>query len=386
MGIYKRKFTTKLMSEELNSVVIDNGSGILKAGIAGDDVPKAVFPSTVGRPRFPQMTGTEGKDEFIGNDVLPKRGIVNMTYPVEHGVVNNWDDMTKVWKHCYYNELRVEPCEHPAHLTEAPKNPITNREQMMQIFFEQFQVPAFYVSIQAVLALYASGRTTGLVFDSGDGVTHLVPVYEGYSLKHAIQRVNMAGRTLTSYLMEILQEANVKFSSTGEFDITRGIKEKKCYVALDFDAEMKAFSESPEKDVAYELPDGSVIHFGNQQIRVPEIMFQPSLIGKDFPGVHVTAYQCVQKCDIDVRRDLYENIILSGGRTMFPGISDRLTKEVSTMAPSSCKIKVIAPNERKYSVWIGGSVLSTLATFQTMWVTRQEYEECGPQVVHRKCF
>jgi len=371
---------------ELNAVVIDNGSGICKAGIAGDDVPKACFPSVVGRPRFPQMTGTEGKDEFIGNDVLPKRGIVNMQYPVEHGVINNWDDMTKVWKHCYYNELRVEPCEQPAHLTEAPKNPTTNREQMMQIFFEQFQVPAFYVSIQAVLALYASGRTTGLVFDAGDGVTHLVPVYEGFSLKHAIMRVNLAGRDLTQHLMDILQEANVKFSSTGEFDIVRDIKEKKCYVAQDYEAEMKEFSESNEKDTTYELPDGVVITFGNQMIRCPEVMFNPGTLGKDFQGVHHTAYTCVQKCDIDVRRDLYENIILSGGSTMFPGISDRLTKEVAAMAPSSVKVKVVAPNERKYSVWIGGSVLSTLATFQTMWVTRQEYEECGASVVHRKCF
>merc|ERR1711957_848738 len=146
-------------------------------------------------------------------------------------------------------------------------------------------------------------------------------------------------------------EANVKFSSTGEFDIVRDIKEKKCYVALDFDAEMKAFSEGSDKDVAYELPDGVVINFGNQQIRCPEVIFTPSTIGKEFPG-----------------------------------ISDRMTKEVSAMAPVSVKVKVIAPNERKYSVWIGGSVLSTLATFQTMWVTRQEYEECGPQVVHRKCF
>lgn len=256
----------------------------------------------------------------------------------------------------------------------------------MQIFFEQFQVPAFYVSIQAVLALYASGRTTGLVFDSGDGVTHLVPVFEGFSLKHAITRVNLAGRDLTQHMMDILQEANIKFSSTGELDITRDIKETKCYVALDFEEEMKAFAESNEKDVTYELPDGQVVTFGNAQIRCPEVMFQPGILGKDFLGVHHTSHSVVQKCDIDVRRDLYENIILSGGSTMFPGISDRLTKEVSALIPGSVKVKVIAPNERKYSVWIGGSVLSTLATFQTMWVTRQEYEECGASVVHRKCF
>ena len=219
------------MGDEANAVVIDNGSGVCKAGIAGDDVPKSCFPSCVGRSRFPQIAGAEQDTVYCGNDVMPKRGVLNLNYPVEHGVVNNWDDMTRVWKHCYFNELRVEPSEQPIHITEAPKNPLTNREQMMQIFFETFQVPAFYVSIQAVLSLYASGRTTGLVYDAGDGVTHMVPVFEGFSLKHAVKRINLAGRDYTQNMMDTLQEANVKFSSTAEFDICRDIKEKKCYVA-----------------------------------------------------------------------------------------------------------------------------------------------------------
>jgi len=370
----------------MQAVVIDNGSGICKAGIAGDDVPKACFPSIIGRPRFKEIVGTEEKSEFVGNDVLPKRGVCSISYPVEHGVINDWDDMTKIWKHCYYNELRVEPCDQPVHMTEAPKNPVANREQMMQIFFETFQVPAFHVSIQAVLALYASGRSTGLVFDAGDGVTHLVPVYEGYALKHAVERVNLAGRDLTQYMMDILQEANVKFSSTAELDISRDIKEKKCFVSQDYEAESKEFQEQPEKATTYELPDGVVISFGSQQIRVPEVLFKPQMLGKDFQGIHHTSYRCVQKCDIDVRRELLENIILSGGTTMFPGLVERLKKEIEQLVPASVSVKIIAPNERKYSVWIGGSVLSTLATFQPMWVTRGEYDEVGASVVHRKCY
>jgi len=374
------------MGDEMQAVVIDNGSGIVKAGIAGDDVPKSCFPSIVGRPRFKEIVGAEIKEEFIGNEVLPKRGVCNLKYPVEHGVINDWEDMTKIWRHCYYNELRVEPCEQPVHLTEAPKNPVSNREQMMQIFFESFQVPAFHVTIQAVLALYASGRTTGLVLDAGDGVTHLVPVYEGFALKHAVKRVNLAGRDMSKHFMDILQEANVKFSSSAEEDIARDIKEKNCYVALDYEAEMKEFSDKPDKLGEYTLPDGAVIKFGNQQIRCPEVMFQPSLLGKDFKGIHETSYQCVQQCDIDVRRELLENIILSGGSTMFPGMVDRLKKEIEKLVPASVSVKIVAPNERKYSVWIGGSVLSTLATFQSMWVTRAEYDEVGVSVVHRKCY
>jgi len=256
---------------------------------------------------------------------------------------------------------------------------------MIQIFFEQFNVPAFYISIQAVLSLYAAGKTTGLVVDAGDGVTHTVPVYEGFSLPHAVGRINLAGRDLTEYMQKILLEGGHNFSSSAEKEIVRDMKEKLCYVALDYDAELKKFDESSTLHKPYELPDGKVITVGSQIIRCPETLFKPTFIGKEFPGLHNLTYQTVTKCDIDVRRDLYQNIILSGGTTMFPGLTERLTKEVQHLVPGSVKVKVTAPQERKYSVWIGGSVLSSLATFQTMWVTKQEYEETGPSIVHRKC-
>jgi len=371
---------------EANAVVIDNGTGMCKAGVAGDDAPRACFSAVVGRPRYDSMVGGAEKEFYVGTDANDKKGVLNLKYPVAHGKIDDWDDMTKIWNHCYYNELRVDPTEQPVHLTEAPMNPRSNREQMMQIFFEEFSVPAFYVSIQAVLSLYSSGRTTGLVYDSGDGVTHIVPVYEAFSLKHAIKRMNLAGRDLTHWMRDILCEAGANLSSTGELEIVRDIKEKKCYVALDYDEEMAAFDADDSKHTEYELPDGEVIKFGSQQIRCPEALFQPSFLGKDFPGVHQAAYDCVQMCDVDLRRELFGSVTLSGGSTMYPGINDRLAKEISALAPTSVKVKVVAPNERKFSVWIGGSVLSTLATFQTMWVTRQEYDEAGASIVHRKCF
>lgn len=205
-------------------------------------------------------------------------------------------------------------------------------------------------------------------------------------MKHAIERVDLAGRDLTHWMKELLTESGHTFTSTGELEIVRDIKEKKCYVALDYDEEMALYETDDSKNTQYELPDGQVITFGSQQFRCPEALFKPDMLGKDFSGVHETAYRSVQNCDVDLRRELLNNITMSGGTTMFPGIADRLTKEVSALAPQSVKVRVIAPNERKFSVWIGGSVLSTLATFQTMWVTRAEYDEVGASIVHRKCF
>lgn len=372
------------------AIVIDNGSGVIKAGMAGDNMPSVKFPSIVGRPRSDkQMIGVETKGEYIGDEAQKMRGVLNLNYPIESGIVTNWDDMEKVWSYCFTNELRVDPSEHKVMLTEAPRNPKVNREKMTTLMFETFCVQGLYVQIQAVLSLYSNGRTTGCVVDSGDGVTHTVPVYEGYSIPHAVHKNLIAGRAITDHMCNLLQADGIttQGGQSAWKQIVKKMKEDLCYVTLDLEEEKQKAASSTAIQKTFELPDGATVNVNAPRFMAPEALFNPGLIkeGDETKGMHELCFQSITDCDLDVRKDLYENIILSGGSTMYEGLPDRIEKEVDALCPQKGVVKVIATKDRYYSVWTGGSTLSSLSTFESQWITKEEYEENGAEIVHRKC-
>ncbi|PHH82130.1 hypothetical protein CDD82_6888 [Ophiocordyceps australis] len=366
------------MAETLHNapIVLDNGSGTIRAGFAGDDLPKCYFPSWVGRPKHLRvLAGALEGEVFIGEKAATElRGLLKISYPLEHGIVTNWDDMERIWEY------------HPVLLTEPPLNPRSNRDTAAQILFETFNVPALHTSIQAVLSLYASGRTTGIVLDSGDGVSHAVPVYEGFAMPSSIRRIDVAGRDVTEYLQTLLRKSGYVFHTSAEKEVVRLIKESLSYMAHDPRREERDWigvKPHESKYAEYVLPDGNKLKIGPERFRAPEILFEPEIIGLEYPGVHQMVVDAINRTDLDLRKSLYSNIVLSGGSTLTKGFGDRLLIELQRLAAKQMRIKIFAPPERKYSTWIGGSILAGLSTFRKMWVSVDDWHE-NPDIIHTK--
>jgi actin len=365
---------------DIEILVIDNGSRMCKAGFAGAEAPRSVFPPVV---RDPMYSG-QGRDVYVGDAACARRSILSLNYPITRGRVTNWDAMEKIWHHTFDNELRVDPAEHPILLTEATLTRKWDREKMTQVQFETFNVPSFYVALQPVLALFSSGRATGIVLDVGDGLSQAVPVYEGVSMPHASIPLPLAGSDLTAWLQTILDWRGCTWTTDSEREAVRAIKEKVGYVALDYEAELQ--KAGTDCNVRYILPDGSEIELANERFRCPELLFKPSFNGFEFDGIDRTLFDSIMKCGFDLRKGLYANIVLSGGTTMFNGLPERIEKEIVALAPATMNVKVVAAPERRCGAWIGGSILASLSTFSQMVITREEYNDAGASIVHRKCF
>jgi len=369
--------------EEFWPIVIDNGSGVMKTGFAGEEAPRSVFHSIIGRPR--RLSKMDPKDFFIGDEAISKCDVLTLNKFIKHNVVTNWDDMETVWRHIFYNELRVNPEEHYVLLTDIWKNFKVNREKMTEIMFEKFHTPGMYVASQGLLSMYGNGHTTGVVVESGEGSTSIVPVYEGHAVPRAVNVLNVGGCDVTDMLMKSLNDRGCFFRTNADVEMIRDMKEKLSYVALDFDAELKKIaSSSSDLEKTYKLPNGETITVGNERFICSELLFDPSILDLT-TSIPYALDDSIKETDPDIRKALYANIVLSGGNTMIPGFAERLKKEMIALVPSATTIKIDASPKRNNLPWAGGSILASLSTFQTCWITEEEYDESGPEIVHRKC-
>jgi len=318
----------------------------------------------------------------VGYHYSSKQGILAMKYPVERGIVTSWDDTEKIWHNTLYNELRIQPEEHCVLLTESVLNPKANREKMVQIMFETFNVPALYIANTAALALQATGRSTGIVVDIGQHVTCIAAVYQGYTLRNTAKRLDIGGGDMTEYFVKLLLEKGYSFVTSLEKEMVRDIKEQTAFVSLD------CSQESPKKCAAtYKLPDEALIGFDTQRYRCCEMLFDPSLIGVQEPGIPQLVSECIRSCEEELRQELWSNIVLTGGTACIAGLDQRLTEELQKLAPPSTAVRIAATTkqQRKYGAWIGGSILSSMRGFWDMCISKDEYDVTGPRIVHRKC-
>ncbi|EJU03687.1 actin binding protein [Dacryopinax primogenitus] len=373
-------------------LVVDNGTGFVKIGYAGSNFPEHVFPSIVGRPILraeERASGTVIKDIMVGDEAAENRNYLQISHPMEHGIIRNWDDMKILWDYTFNEVMHVDPRGRKILLTEPPMNPKVNRQRMCQVMFEEYGFQGVYIAIQAVLTLYAQGLTTGVVVDSGDGVTHIVPVFEGFALSHLTRRLDIAGRDVTRYLIKLLLMRGYAFNRTADFETVRQIKEKLCYVSYDLDLDQRLAEETTVLVENYTLPDGRQIKVGSERFEAPECLFQPSLVDVEQPGMAELLFTTINSAALDVRSELYKHIVLSGGSSMYPGLPSRLEKEMKQLyltrvlngnpeRLNKFKIRIEDPPRRKHMVFLGGAVLADIMKQrEEFWITKEEWEEQG---------
>ena len=383
-------------------IIIDIGSGIIKAGISGQESPKTIFPNYIGEPKYSKVlrsfskSNQEMKEQYIGKDCSKYLGILKLRYPVKNGIFENEQDILTVFKYIYQNlEINNEEIrEHPILITEPLLNPYSNREKIASALFENLSAPAIFFASQPILSLFSTSNTSGVILESGEGVTQSCVVYEGYSIPNSYIRNNYGGRDVTDYFQTLLKKQGYSFSTTSEFEIVKKIKEEICFTVVgsssnnplsnisNLELGNKNKSESAN---TYNLPDGNAIKIGEEKSLAPEILFNPSIIGSEHSSFQEMIVTSINKVDIDLRKNLFNNILISGGNTLFKGIQEKFHTEIKYLSPKNMKVRIHSPGNRLLSCWTGGNVISTLEIFKKMWVTKDDWGEKGNKsIIHIK--
>ncbi|BHF84121.1 Actin-related protein 3B [Sparganum proliferum] len=408
------------MSNRLPAVVIDYGTGYSKIGYATNSEPQCIIPSCIAVKEYGKIgnrearrlgTGLDDLNFYIGDDAIAADGKndFSLKWPIRHGIIEDWDLMQRYTEQVIFNVLRAEPEDHFFLMTEPPLNTPENREYLAEIMFETFNIPGLYIAVQATLALIASWGSgeekrrslTGTVIDSGDGVTHVIPVVDGYVVGSCIKHIPIAGRDITSFIQQLLRERETGIPPELSMDVAKKIKERYSYVCSDLAKEFKKYDDDPAKwlsiqDVTNHPKYPPVtVDVGYERFLGPEVFFHPEFVNPDYTqSISTVVEEVIQKSPIDARRGLYGNIVLSGGSSMFKNLGRRIERDIRNIVdarlqanealtgfkPTPIEVKVVTHRMQRYAVWFGGSLLASTNEFYTACHTRQQYEEIGPSI------
>lgn len=373
--------------EETQSIVIDCGTSTTKAGFAGEEMPKSLFPSLFGRLKNKKDgNGNPNSDIYIGEQVSRQCPDFLIDRPIERGIFRNFSDMERFFQFVFDDEVRLNPRKQKVLLIERAKSPRYQREKETEIMFETYEVSSFFIEQSSLLDLYASGRNSGIVIEIGEGVTTVCPFYDGYSILRSVKRQNFGGIDLNEFLEDLIQcESGFAFNTSSDRLIVKDIKEKQCYVALDYDIELQKEKEKKNNSFSsYFFNDGSELKLSIERFKCPELLFKPQLNGFEFKGVHDLLYESIMRCDINARADMLVNIICTGGSVKFNGFKERFLNEIKKLVSPRIRTKIIATDYCDISAWIGGSIMASLSTFPNIAVSSEEYKENGKDIINQK--
>ena len=370
--------------------VIDNGSGYMKAGFSGEEAPKIMFPTMVGKTKVEGIyVGDEKKESIIGSEAEKKFGILDISYPIQGGVVVNWDEMERIWANTFYTELKIAPEEHNLLLTESPFTSRKDKEKTLEMMFETFNCASTYIVAQSVLAAYSVGKSTGISIDCGHTSLNFAPIYEGFLQKHCVHHIPIAGKDINDLLINLLIKNGQVIESKMQKQSIIKAKELYCYFAQDYEQEEKDFENNIDDETKeWELPDKRKIKIGKERFQTTEVLFNPKKYGYDYPDFKELFSKTVKSIDADLREIMLANIIFNGGTTLIKGFKNRVTQEIEEAGKDYIyKKKIHTYPEAQFMAWIGGSILSSLSNFENLWITKAEYKEEGKStIVHKKCF
>ena len=377
----------ELPTTDAKMVVLDIGSQLSKVGTAGSNKPAVIFQSMVAKHKH---NGSRAIGSLSTNGTNNKNKLSNYqcSYPIDRGIVKNYDDYESIIHSIFYDKLQINPAEYNALMIEPILSPKHHSTKIAEICFEKFDFNALFLAQDALCALYASGGNTGLSISSGHGVTTVVPIYEGYVLPHAAQKLDYAGGDISNFLKDKLNLHGMFRSQLSENKFADSLKQKLGYVAQDYQLEKQ---HTMFERIVYRLPDGSEIEVGQERFQCTETLFSRNVKRKNLmTDGHLTISDLVNKAlskaGEDIRQVLFENIVCSGGNTMLKGFDDRLKKEIDLNAPenSGWKTRVFGLVDRKLSCWIGGSIMASLSHMDQLWITKQKYEEIGPNIIAQR--